>query len=327
MKDKSDLAGLRAQILIKLRHFFESRGFVEVQTPTLVKNPGLEPHLLYFETQFNPSMGGGQKEAWFLPTSPEYHLKKALSWGMPKIYEICKSFRNGEKSEEHEPEFLMLEWYRSPGDYKQIAEDTAELILHLGSHFNPSKKWGPTKHITVSEAFEKFCRIKLDEALSPGGRSLTKQALAAGFKSIRHNDTFEDTFNKLLVEFVEPQLGIGGPEFLWDYPAAFAALSRPHPQKPNYCERFEVYIDGIELANAFGELMDPAALRGVCMKDQAQRQRLHGKSPPLDEEFLDAVAKTPHKNVGGIALGLDRLIQVLIDAETLQDAMLFPKWG
>lgn len=326
MKDKSNLAGLRAQILSKVRHFFESRGFVEIQTPVMVKNPGLEPHLLYFETQFNPSMGGGQKETWYLPTSPEYHLKKALSWGIPKIYEICKSFRNGERSEEHEPEFLMLEWYRSPGDYKQIARDTEELIQALGSHFNPTKKWGPAKHITVSEAFQKFCNLQLEEALSPNGKSLTKQALAAGYKSITFKDTFEDTFNKLLVEFIEPQLGIHEPEFLWDYPAAFAALSRPHPGKPHFCERFEVYIEGIEMANAFGELMDPGALRGVCMKDQVQRMRLYGKSPPLDEDFLDAVAQSPHKNVGGIALGLDRLIQVLIDAETIQDAMLFPKW-
>ena len=292
----------------------------------MVKNPGLEPHLLYFETQFNPSMGGGQKETWFLPTSPEYHLKKALAWGLPKIFEICKSFRNGEKSEEHEPEFLMLEWYRSPGDYQQIARDTEELILALGQHFHPSKSWGPAKHITVAEAFHKFCNLNLDEALRPGGRSLTQQARAAGYKSIGTIDTFEDAFNKLLVEYIEPQLGNHGPEFLWDYPAAFAALSRPHPERPHYCERFEVYVDGIELANAFGELMDPAALRGVCLKDQAQRMRLYGKSPPLDEEFLDAVAASPHKNVGGIALGLDRLIQVLIDADTLQDAMLFPKW-
>lgn len=292
----------------------------------MVKNPGLEPHLLYFETQFNPAMGGGQKETWYLPTSPEYHLKKALAWGLPKIYEIAKSFRNGEKSEEHEPEFLMLEWYRSPGDYKQIALDTEDLITTLGQHFNPTKTWGPAKHITVSEAFTKYCNLSLDEALSANGRSLTKQALAAGYKSIKFDDTFEDSFHKLMVEFIEPQLGIHEPEFLWDYPAAFAALSRPHPDKPHYCERFEVYIDGIEMANAFGELMDGAALRGVCMKDQAQRTRLYGKSPPLDEDFLDAVTRSPHKNAGGIALGLDRLIQVLIDAETLQDAMLFPKW-
>lgn len=326
MKDKAALASLRAQILSKVRYFFESRGFVEVITPVLVKNPGLEPHLLYFETEFSPSMGGGQKETWYLPTSPEYHLKKALGWGMPKVFELARSFRNGEKSEEHEPEFLMLEWYRCPGDYKQIASDTEELIQFLGDTFCPSKNWGPAKHTTVSEAFQKYCQINLDEALSPGGRSLTKQALSHGFASIQADDTFEDAFHKLIVEFVEPQLGIREPEFLWDYPAAFAALSRPHPEKSHYCERFEAYIDGIEIANAFGELMDPVALRATCLKDQTQRTRLYGKSPPLDEDFLDAVARTPHKNAGGIALGVDRLIQILLDADSLQEVLLYPHW-
>lgn len=299
---------------------------MEVQTPIMVKNPGLEPHLLYFETQFNPSMGGGQSETWYLPTSPEYHLKKALAWGLPQIFEIATSFRNGEKSEEHEPEFLMLEWYRCPGDYQQIARDTEALLLELGMHFNPSKNWGPAKHTTVAEAFEKYCGLNLDEALTANGRPLVEQALAKGYVSVQADDTFEDVFHKIMVEFIEPQLGIHEPEFLWDYPAAFAALSRPHPEKPHYCERFEAYVDGIEVANAFGELMDAAALTAVCMKDQAQRQRLYGKTPPLDEEFLDAVARAPHREAGGIALGLDRLIQLLIDADTIQEAMLFPHW-
>lgn len=326
MNHKAQLAKLRAQIISKTREFFESHDFIEIQTPVLVKNPGLEPHLLYFETQFTPSMGGGQSETWYLPTSPEYHLKKALSWGLTKIFEIARSFRNGEKSQEHEPEFLMLEWYRSPGTYKDIAQDTENLLTFLGQHFLPSKKWGPAVHTSVSEAIKRYTGLDLDVALSGMGKSLTEQAIEKGFLSIHKDDSFEDCFNKLMVEFVEPRLGLQGPEFLWDYPAEFAALSRLHPSKNGYCERFELYIDGIEIANAFGELMDQDLLRKTCEKDQNIRNLMYGKSPPLDEEFLEAVAHSPHKNAGGIALGLDRLIQLLTESNTIQESMLFPHW-
>lgn len=312
----------RARIFAEIRRFFGEQDFLELHTPVLVPNPGLEPHLIPFETQYRPQMGGGSSRAYYLPTSPEYHLKKALAWGVPRIFEIAKSFRNGERSARHEPEFFMLEWYRHPGSYLEIADDFSRLLVRLGALWAPTEPWGQREDLTVTEALRRHAGLDLVAALS-GGSSLTEQARALGFASVNADDDFETAFHKVLIEAVEPKLGFQGPCFLWDYPASMCALARVKPSMPLFCERFEVYWRGIELANAFGELTDPVEQRRRCEEDQAKRRELYGCTPPLDEEFLRALGQLTHP-AGGIAVGLDRLVQVLLGAPTLQDVVAFP---
>lgn len=324
MNDALTTLRRRAEIFRAVRAFFESRDFVEIHTPLLVVNPGLEPHLVPFESRFEPGLGGGQPIDYFLPTSPEYHLKKALAMGFPKIFEITRSFRNGERSPEHEPEFFMLEWYRHPGDYREIADDFKALMTELGRAFAPTAPWANASDITVRDAFAKYCGLDLDAALRDADPlALTKQAVRAGFASVRADDDFDTCFHKLIVERIEPKLGFDGPTFLWDYPASLCALARIKPDAPLYCERFEAYWRGIELCNAFGELTDADEQRRRCVADQALRLRNFGKTPPLDEAFFDALRKLSHP-AGGIAVGLDRLVQVLLAKTRIQDVIAFP---
>lgn len=312
----------RHRIFAAVRAFFDERDFLELHTPLLVPNPGLEPHLIPFETRYEPQMGGGEARTFYLPTSPEYHLKKALAGGIPRLYEITRSFRNGEKGREHEPEFFMLEWYRHPGSYEDIAQDFRELMAQLGERFSQDKAWKNSQNLSVRDAYAQFCQIDLEEALM-GGTSLTQQAIARGHQSIRPDDDFDTTFHKLMVELIEPKLGFEGPLFLWNYPASMCALARVHPSNPLYCERFEVYWRGVELANAFGELTDAQEQRRRCQEDQALRIKLYGKTPPLDEEFLNSLEALKHP-AGGVAVGLDRLVQCLLGLPRLQQVIAFP---
>jgi lysyl-tRNA synthetase class 2 len=313
----------RHKIIREIRSFFESQRFIEVQTPQLVINPGLEPHLVPFETYFEPSLGPAERQLFYLPTSPEYHLKRALALGEPKLFEITKSFRNGELSSQHEPEFLMLEWYRAPGSYQEIASDFELLLNQLAPHSNDAARWCQAQHLSVQEAFARWAKVDLSAALE-GGKALATQGKEAGCESLQGNESFDEAFETLLVDKVERSLRHEGLVFLWDYPASQAALSRRKLDNPHWCERFEVYFQGIELANAFGELTDSAEQRRRCIEDQDKRRRLYPNRsvPPLDEEFLSALERLPP--AGGIAVGLDRLIQTLLGLETLQAAIAFP---
>lgn len=295
----ADLLHARHAIFREVRAFFEERDFIEVHTPLLVQNPGLEPYLHYFRTRFEPDMGGGQEQSYFLPTSPEYHLKKALARGVPRIFEISRSFRNGELSPQHEPEFHMLEWYRHPGDYREIANDFKALLTRLGERFAPQQPWQKSQDLTVRDAFARYAGLELHD--------------------------FQGDFCHVMVDKVERQLGHEGPLFLWDYPASEAALARVKSDDPRVCERFEVYWRGVELANAFGELTDPVEQRQRCLADQAARRALYPqeKPPEIDESFLTALGQLSQP-AAGIAVGLDRLVQQLLGLSALQQAVPFP---
>lgn len=315
--DKCERLKNRHQLFQKIRSFFNDQDFIEIHSPLLVPNPGLEPELIPFETQFEPGMGGGLRKSFFLPTSPEYHLKKALALGLPKIFEITKSFRNGELSPTHEPEFFMMEWYRHPGELRDIARDFAQLAAHLGTD-----AWQRHEDISVEEAFRKYAHLDLRACLK-GEACLVESARARGYASINADDSFEDAFHKIILEKIEPQLGRNGLSFLWHYPAALCSMARLVPGDPLFCERFEVYWQGIELANAFGELTDALEQRKRCEEDQAKRLKLYGKTPPLDEEFFRALASLAGP-AAGIAVGLDRLVQCLLGFPTIQDVIAFP---
>lgn len=315
----------RDRIFQNIRCYFHQLGFIEVHTPLLVKNPGLEPHLRYFQTEFIPEMGGGKKETYYLPTSPEYHLKKALALGLDKIFEITKSFRNGEKSARHEPEFFMLEWYRSPGQLQDIQDDFGQILSGLGQQFSPGKPWQQSQSLSVHEAFVKFAEIDLEGALNGKNKGLFEQGRDLGIVSLFPDDDFETLFHKIMIEKIEPFLGFEGPLFLHSYPASMCALAKISSSNPLFCERFEVYWEGIELANAFGELTDPVEQKKRCEADIAYRMQHFGSSPPMDDEFIQALGKI-QSPAAGIAVGLDRLVACLLGVRDIRDVIAFPHW-
>jgi len=319
---KLEILRQRQSIFQATRDFFVSRDFVEIHTPLLVKNPGLEPYLHHFPVEFTDAHGRPSGRKAFLPTSPEYHLKKALALGFDKVFEITRSFRNGEFSDKHEPEFFMLEWYRHPGSYVDIAQDFAALMAELGKKFDPRHPWHKRQDMTVKEAFQRFASVDLDEALLGQREGKNLLARLAPRFSVDPNDSFEDSFFKIVIEAIEPKLGFEGPCFLWDYPADQCAMARVKKEAPLYCERFEVYWKGIELANAFGELTDSAEQKKRCLEDQKKRIKLYGTSPELDEDFFEALKKL--STAGGIAVGFDRLIQCLLGQARVQDVIAFP---
>lgn len=324
-QSKKEVLQAKHQIFMQIRNFFDKRAFTEIHTPLLVPNPGLEPDLIPFETEFVPSMGGGKNIQFYLPTSPEYHLKRALALGFDKVFEITKSFRNGEKSFEHEPEFFMLEWYRHPGGYRDIAQDCRELFQELGARWAPSAPWSQSEDLTVCEAFQKYAQLDLRAALEGTAPSLTQQACNLKHPSIQADDDFESTFFKVMVQDIEPRLGERGPLFLWDYPSQFSALARQRPGDPLFCERFEIYWQGIELGNAFGELTDATLQRERCEADRRKRMERYGTTPPLDEAFLRDLEKLD-QGAGGIAVGVERLVQCLLGLKSIQETIAFSHW-
>jgi lysyl-tRNA synthetase class 2 len=328
MSNFLELSKIRHEFMKKIRAFFDVRGFWEVQTPLLVPNPGLEPHLQYFETHWNPSMSAGQPQRFFLPTSPEYHLKKALGQGLPKIFEISKSFRNGESSGRHEPEFLMLEWYRCPGDYTEIAADAFALFQELAQAFSPHpEKWKTRRDLTVCQAFKNFCKVDLENLLQEGREAeLAHEAKKNLGISLSPDEPFDSAFHWLVVDRIEKNLGKDCVELLWDYPHSMAALSRRKKNQPHLCERFEMYWNGIELANAFGELTDSGEQERRFHEDLVLRRKLYPDEvpPPLDPELLRALDQIDQP-CAGIAVGVERLLQCILEKEKLQDVLLFPK--
>ena len=325
----------RDRITRTVREYFHQENFLEVQTPTLVPCPGMEPHLEGFQTVWE-----GPNHLWkktlFLPTSPEFHLKKLLSLGYEKIFEFSKSFRNGELSGHHQPEFTMLEWYRAYESYERLMEDIENLVfqaamsipkngmgkagvLHLnGKDISLAPPW---KRLSIRQLFLDVFRVDLDKLQD--GPDLARAARFQGFTYVSENESFEDTFFRLLLTEVEPKLGWDRPVILYDYPVELAALSRRKPQNKRYCERFEVYIAGTELANAFGELTNPneQARRFSEFTELAMKER--GYHYEVDGEFMDAL-KFGLPPSTGIALGFDRLVMLLCGENSLDAVMAFP---
>ena len=264
----------------RIRAFFYEHHFIEVETPIRVKIPCMELHI-----DAEPS---GDH---FLRTSPEIFHKQLLSSGHERIFEIGKCFRSGEFGPLHNPEYTMLEWYRTNADYMDILADTKALISSVWSSIPDD--W---KVLRVSAAFVEY----------------------AGWDPVGHYD--EDRFDMDLVEKVEPALKkIGGPVVLIDYPVEAAALSRCKPGNPLVAERWELYIDGVEIANAYSELTDPVEQRHRFKECAEQRKDMGKTVYPVDENFIQALENMPPS--GGVALGVDRLLMLIAGAENL-DAVL-----
>lgn len=303
-----------AHFMGELRTFFVDREFLELRTPTLVTCPGTEPALDVFLTRFK--YGSTQKD-FYLPTSPELHLKKALALGAEKIFEIATCFRNGEVTERHQPEFLMLEWYRAYGNLDLIKKDVIELVGYLADSMKLDRP-RQVKSFSVSDLFNLYC-----------GFNLTPQTTKEELKALAHRlcvdvrsaETIDDYFFLIFMEKIESQLPINDLVFVEKYPPYQAALARL--TEDGWGDRFEVYWKGLELANAFNELNDPQIQRLRSKEDLEKKQKM-GKDPvPLDEEFFQCLdAGMPPS--GGIALGVERLYMALNNISQLSDVRIFP---
>ncbi len=319
---------IRARVLSGIRRTFESAGFLEVETPLLVRRPGMEPHLSAFETTCTE---GSEKHRLFLPTSPEYAMKRLLSAGFERIFQICKAFRNGEAGSMHNPEFTILEWYRAYADYEAIMADAETLIHRLvrditGGPFLHYRNrtvdvTPPWERISVREAMHRYAGIDFDPAEDPA--AFPRRAREGGHTSVHPDDSHDVAFFKVFLDAVEGHLGRTRPTFLVDYPAAMAALAKRKPDCPGLAERFEIYIAGVELANAFTELNDPHEQRARLEAEAALRRAQGHPVYPVDEQFLAALeAGLPP--AGGIALGVDRLVMLLTGAKTIGEVIAFP---
>jgi lysyl-tRNA synthetase class 2 len=326
----------RAKIFKTIRSFFESEGFLEVDTPALQISPGLEVHLKAFQTTFHNPLG--TDETFYLHTSPEFTMKKLVTAGLPKIFQLCKTYRNEGLSATHQPEFTMLEWYRTGEDYTKIMADTVEIVRQsakaYGTHLlrrgnrtcDPFKPW---EYLTVTEAFQKYVGIDImktipdEPTLEPDPTLLRQEAERIG-ETCSDDDRWEDIFFRIMMEKIEPNLGHNVPTILYDYPTCLGALARPKPTDARVCERFEAYICGVELCNAFSELTDVVEQRRRFETDSAMKEMLYGYTYPIDEDFMDAL-NFGMSEASGNALGVDRLIMLITGADDIRDTCWVPE--
>lgn len=319
----------RQEVIAGIREFFTQSDFHEVETPLLVAHPGTEPYLDLFQTEIE--LASGTTYPGYLLTSPEYAMKKLLSAGLPRIFQICKSFRNGEGlGDHHNHEFTILEWYRTEADYQDIMSDCENLVKYLAQktqgsatvlqyqnqHFNLENNW---PRLRVFDLFNETFGCTTEEFFdSDYLRELCQQNTI----QIDSGQTWDDYFVLLFDVMILPKIQANQqPVFITDFPASQAALSKKSAQDPRFAERFELYIGGIEIGNAFTELNDPVEQRARIQEELALRAEL-GKSPlQPDEDFLNALAEMP--DAGGIAVGVDRLVMLMLDVPSIHDCTWF----
>lgn len=288
--------GLRARIIDATRQFFNNNDYLEVDTPVRIPAPAPEAHI--------EAVASGD---WFLQTSPELCMKRLLAAGFPRIFQICKCFRQAERGQRHLPEMTLLEWYRTGSTNLDLMNeceafithvarqtDSGDILTYQGRHIQLLPPW---PRISVKDAFEKFASCSLQAALQ------------------------KDQFDEIMAVQIEPRLGLGQPVFLVDYPACRAALAKLKPQDSRYAERFELYIAGIEICNAFSELTDPVEQRARFEHERDQRRKADKPVYPLPERFLAALEDLPA--AAGNALGIDRLIMLFANVKQIDDVVAF----
>lgn len=322
----------RNRIQAAFQVFFADRDFIEVDTATLQVSPGNEAHLHAFATE---AIGmGGARTPLYLHTSPEFACKKLLAAGETRIACFARVYRNRERGPLHHPEFTMLEWYRAEEPYEALMRDGAGLLglaaekagtralTFRGRTADPFRE---PERLSVAEAFQRFAGIDLLATIDRTGGT-DQDHLAASLKEaglrVAADDTWSDLFSRVIVERIEPNLGHGRATILDEYPIAEAALARPTPRDPRVAERFELYACGVELANAFGELTDPAEQRRRFEAEMTEKMRIYGERYPVDEDFLAALALMPPAS--GIALGFDRLVMLATGASRIDQVLWAP---
>ncbi len=297
-----------------LRDFFSQQGFHEVKTPTLVCCPGTEPSLDVFSTDLKI---GSQYQKLFLPTSPELHLKKVLASGAEKIFEIATCFRNGEVTTTHQPEFQMLEWYRAYANSSIIKKDVENLVVFLASNLDKPKPQ-KVRSYAVSDLFKKYCNFNL----TPQTSLQELKSLAEKLKvDVCSAESIDDYFFLIFMDKIENQLPADELVFVEKYPPYQAALARL--TNDGWGDRFEVYWQGMELANAFHELNDPVIQRMRTQEDLQKKKHMGKTEVPVDQQFMQTLeAGLPPS--AGIALGLERLFMAFYSIKKISDLKLFP---
>ena len=309
----------RALLTTATRAFFTARGYTEVETPYAVPTPGEEVHLRAFPTSYTTT-SGATHDLW-LHTSPEFAMKRLLAAGSGPIFQLARVWRSEEGSPTHAPEFTMLEWYR-PGATLAGLMDETEAYLRATlppsvSHRGTTTPIADFERLTVDQAFARHTGA--DVLATEGDAPALANAAGA---TLRHDETWEDLFFRLLLERIEPHIGRARPTFLTHWPASQAALAQRDPADPRVALRFEIYVAGLELANAFQELTDPAEQRARFTADRARRHATYGKDWPMDEDFLACLPHMPA--CAGIALGFDRLAMLAAGADHIEQVLWLP---
>ncbi len=314
----------RGRILKAVRNWFDSQGFLEVDTPALQVSPGMETNLQIFETMLTEPDGASRTMG--LQTSPEFAMKKLLAAGAGPIYQIAHAFRNGERSATHSPEFAMLEWYRPGADWRSGAADALALIriaVEAAAPLAPRPPFDAAAQpdwTSVSAAFQRtvgFDPIPLQRDTAAFRRAANGAGLAA-----TPEDGWDDIFFRAALNRIEPAMQRDRPTVLHGFPARMAALARLDMGDPRVAERFEVFVDGFELANGFGELTDAVEQR---RRFEAAREEIHaaGSDRTIDEDFLAALAHGMPRATG-VAMGFDRLVMLAAGALRVEDVQWLP---
>ena len=328
--DRRPILLARSRIVAALRTWFAGRDFVEIETGTLRISPGNETHLHAFSTALVTT--DGRTAPLYLRTSPEFACKKLLAAGERRIVEFAKVFRNRERTPLHHPEFTLLEWYRAGEPYGVPMDDCVAILREAARaaavgqftyRGRSSDPFAAPERLTVAEAFARFAGIDLLATLKSDAADREHFARAAQTAGIRiaDDDRWADIFSRVLVERIEPNLGIGRATILDQYPAVLSALAKP-ARDPRVAERFELYVCGIELANGFSELTDAAEQRRRLEQEMAEKERRYGEHYPLDEDFLAALVQMPEAS--GVALGLDRLVMLATGAPRIDQVLWTP---
>lgn len=325
----------RNRITKAFRAWFEDQGFEEVEAAALQVSPGNEAHLHAFATQALTI--AGEASPLYLHTSPEFACKKLLAAGEEKIFSLGKVWRNRERGPLHHPEFTMLEWYRAAAPYQTLMDDCATLLALAAQTAGTTRfafrgmtcdPFAAPERLSVAEAFARHAGVDLLASVAADGSTdrdaLAAEARKAGIR-VAEDDGWADIFSRIIVEKVEPRLGEGRATILCEYPISEAALARPKDADPRVAERFELYACGVELANAFGELTDPAEQRRRFLIEMDEKARIYGERYPIDEDFLAALGHMPPAS--GSALGFDRLVLLATGARRIEDVVWTPVAG
>lgn len=307
-----DTLKIRGQILARIRHFFSLKDVLEVETPSMSQATVTDVHLDTFSTKF-VGPGYAQGVSLFLMTSPEFHMKRLLAAGSGSIYQMCRSYRNEEAGRTHNPEFTMLEWYRTDFDHYQLMDEMDEFLQFL-------LKTQPSERLTYQQAFIQELGIC---PLESSMHELRDTAKTMSLSDIADKEEDRDTLLQLLFCIgVEPKIGLEKPCMIYDFPASQAALAQISKKDPRVAERFEVYYQGVELANGFHELADPKEQLRRFEKDNKKRVSMGLTEQPIDMNFI-ASLENDFPDCSGVALGVDRLIMLALKKDHIREVIAF----
>jgi lysyl-tRNA synthetase class 2 len=352
---------IRAEVLTNIRAFFADRNILEVETPLLASAPGTDLNLQAMSTRYRGPGHDDGSRLW-LQTSPEFAMKRLLAAGSGPIFQLCKAFRDGEAGSRHNPEFTMLEWYRPGWDHHRLMDEVTELLATVldpgqdhrgtdavGRAFRPCDQpdegvihdpaashiegrdnshvgneldtTSGSERITYREAFQRHVGIDPHTATFGELVAASRGRIQGSVPDL--GDDRDGWLELLLSHVVEPELGRGGPTFVFDFPASQAALARIRPGNPPVAERFEAWVEGVELANGYHELTDPDEQRRRFEADLAARRERGLPTVPIDTRFLEALDHGM-PDCAGVALGTDRLVMLAAGAERIRDVIAFP---